>query len=125
MLLSEYMLKFVERKKGSISPVTYTGYTNMVKGRIRRFFDPLGVTINTLTPQLIEDFLDSIADEGYNGTTQLRYYQIIGACLKNALRKDHIDRNPMKTNSFLPPTHENAPAGMAGRRRRSAQQKLS
>ena len=95
MLLSEYMLKFVERKKGSISPVTYTGYTNMVKGRIRRFFDPLGVTINTLTPQLIEDFLDSIADEGYNGTTQLRYYQIIGACLKNALRKDHIDRNPM------------------------------
>lgn len=95
MLLSEYMLKFVERKKGTISPMTYVGYTNMVKGRIHRFFDPLGVTIGTLTPQLIEDFMDSIADEGYNGSTQLRYYQIIGACLKNALRKDHIARNPM------------------------------
>ena len=75
--------------------MTYASYTNMAKGRIRRFFDPLGVTISTLTPQLIEDFLDSIADDGYNGSTQLRYYQIIGACLKNALRKDHIDRNPM------------------------------
>ena len=95
MLLSEYMLKFVERKKGSIAPMTYASYTNMAKGRIRRFFDPLGVTISTLTPQLIEDFLDSIADDGYNGSTQLRYYQIIGACLKNALRKDHIERNPM------------------------------
>ncbi|MEG0944746.1 MAG: tyrosine-type recombinase/integrase [Angelakisella sp.] len=93
--LGEYMLKFVERKKGSIAPMTYVSYTNMVKGRIHKFFDPLGVTISTLTPQLIEDFLDSIADDGYNGSTQLRYYQIIGACMKNALRKDHIDRNPM------------------------------
>ncbi|MEG0597809.1 MAG: phage integrase SAM-like domain-containing protein, partial [Oscillospiraceae bacterium] len=93
--LGEYMLKFVERKKGSIAPMTYVCYTNMVKGRIHKFFDPLGVTISTLTPQLIEDFLDSIADDGYNGSTQLRYYQIIGACMKNALRKDHIDRNPM------------------------------
>ncbi len=94
-LLSEYMLKFVERKKDKISPVTYVGYVDMIKGRIRRFFDPLGVTIASLTPQLIEDFLDTIADDGCNSSTQQRYYQIIGACLKNAVRKDHIDRNPI------------------------------
>ena len=96
LLLSEYMTKFVERKKDRISPVTYEGYTNMIKGRIRRFFDPLGVTIGSLTPQLIEDFLDSVADDGCNSSTQQRYYQIIGCCLKNAVRKDHIDRNPIE-----------------------------
>lgn len=96
ILLSEYMSKFVERKKDRISPVTYEGYTNMIKGRIRRFFDPLGVTIGSLTPQLIEDFLDTIADDGCNSSTQQRYYQIIGCCLKNAARKDHIDRNPIE-----------------------------
>ncbi len=96
VLLSEYMSKFVERKKDKISPVTYVGYTNMIKGRIRRFFDPLGVTIGSLTPQLIEDFLDTIADDGCNSSTQQRYYQIIGCCLKNAVRKDHIDRNPIE-----------------------------
>lgn len=96
VLLSEYMLKFVERKKDKISPVTYDGYANMVKGRIRHFFDPLGVTISSLTPQLIEDFLDTIADDGCNSSTQQRYYQIIGACLKNAVRKDHIDKNPIE-----------------------------
>ncbi|MCI2056703.1 MAG: site-specific integrase [Oscillibacter sp.] len=95
MLFSNYLIKYIERKKGTISPVTYAGYISMAQGRIRRFFDPLGVTVSTLTPQIIEDFMDSIADEGYNGTTQLRYYQVIGACLKNALRKDHIARNPM------------------------------
>jgi integrase len=96
LLLSEYMTKFVERKKDKLSPVSYEGYTNMIKGRIRRFFDPLGVTIGSLTPQLIEDFLDSIADDGCNSSTQQRYYQIIGCCLKNAVRKDHIDRNPIE-----------------------------
>lgn len=96
VLLSEYMSKFVERKKDKISPVTYVGYNNMVKGRIKRFFDPLGVTIASLTPQLIEDFMDTIADDGCNSSTQQRYYQIIGACLKNAVRKDHIDRNPIE-----------------------------
>lgn len=96
ILLSEYMTKFVERKKDTISPVTYEGYTNMINGRIRRFFDPLGVTIGSLTPQLIEDFLDSITDDGCNSSTQLRYYQIIGNCLKSAVRKDHIDRNPIE-----------------------------
>jgi len=96
ILLSEYMTKFVERKKDTISPVTYEGYTNMINGRIRRFFDPLGVTIGSLTPQLIEDFLDSIIDDGCNSSTQLRYYQIIGNCLKSAVRKDHIDRNPIE-----------------------------
>jgi len=96
VLLSEYMLKFVERKKDKISPVTYDGYANMGKGRIRHFFDPLGVTISSLTPQLIEDFLDTIADDGCNSSTQQRYYQIIGACLKNAVRKDHIDKNPIE-----------------------------
>jgi integrase len=96
VLLSEYMLKFVERKKDKISPVTYEGYANTVKGRIRHFFDPLGVTISSLTPQLIEDFLDTIADDGCNSSTQQRYYQIIGACLKNAVRKDHIDKSPIE-----------------------------
>lgn len=96
VLLSEYMLKIVERKKDKISPVTYSGYSNMVKGRIRNFFDPLGVTISSLTPQLIEDFLDTVADDGCNSSTQQRYFQLIGACLKDAVRKDHIDRNPIE-----------------------------
>jgi integrase len=36
-----------------------------------------------------------IAEDGCNGSTQIRYYQIIGECLKYAVRKDHITMNPM------------------------------
>jgi integrase len=96
MLLSEYMSKYVERKKSEIAPATYRGYTSIVGGRVKRFFDPLGVTISSLTPQLIEDFLDTITDDGCNSSTQLRYYQLIGECLKHAVRKDHIDRSPIE-----------------------------
>ena len=94
MLFSEYLVKFIDRKKNSLSPETYNDYISKANGRIKRFFDPRGVTVSTMTPRHIEDFLDSILDDGCGGTTQLAYYQIINACLKNAVRRDHIDRNP-------------------------------
>lgn len=96
MLLSDYMAKWAERKKSELSPATYQSYTSMINGRIKRFFDLIGVSISSLTPQLIEDFLHSVADSGANGSTQVRYYQVINTCLKHAVHKDHIDRNPME-----------------------------
>ena len=95
-LLSDYMAKWAERKKNDIAPATYQSYTSMINGRIKRFFDPIGVTVSSVTPQLIEDFIETVADSGANGSTQVRYYQVINTCLKNAVRKDHIDRNPME-----------------------------
>lgn len=96
MLLSDYMVKWAERKKSELSPATYESYKSMINGRIKRFFDPIGVSISSLTPQLIEDFIDTVADSGANGSTQVRYYQVINTCLKHAVHKDHIDRNPME-----------------------------
>lgn len=95
MLLSEYMTRVIKKKEHELSPITLNGYRQMIDGRIKRFFDPRRISIASITPQLIEDFLDSIAEDGCNGSTQIRYYQIIGECLKYAMRKDHISANPM------------------------------
>lgn len=108
MLLSEYMNQWLERKKASIAPATYRGYRDIINGRTKRFFDPIGVTIGTLSPQLIEDFMDLLVDEGLNGSTQIRYYNVLHQVLKQAVRKDHIDRSPLdkvdrpKKNKFHP-----------------------
>ncbi len=96
LLLSEYMNKWLAQKKNEIAPATYNSYNNMINGRIKRFFDPLGVTISSFTPQLAEDFLETVADDGCNGSTQVRYYQVLNTCLKKAVRKEHLDRNPME-----------------------------
>lgn len=108
MLLSDYMDKWVGRKKNEIAHATYLSYHGMVQGRIKRFFDPLGVTVASLTPQLLEDFMESLQDGGLNGSSQIRYYQVIKQCLDTAVRKNYIPRNPMdkvdrpKKNKFHP-----------------------
>lgn len=96
MLLSEYMSKWVTKKKAEIAPATYNSYCGMIDGRIKRFFDPLGVTISSLTPQLVDDFIETVADSGANGSTQIRYFQVMNTCLRHAVKKDHIERNPME-----------------------------
>ncbi|MCI2056704.1 MAG: site-specific integrase [Oscillibacter sp.] len=96
MLLSEYMEKELNRKKGNLAPTTFDGYMSQIRGRIRRYFDPREVTLGTLTPQLIEDFLDTIRADGCGSSTQISYYQRMNSCLKHAVQKDQILRNPME-----------------------------
>lgn len=96
MLLSEHMHRWSEKRKSEISPLTYQSYMGMIDGRIKSFFDPLGVTLSTVTPQLIDDFLESVGDAGCNSSTQQRYYQVLNTCLKHAVKKDLLDRNPIE-----------------------------
>ena len=95
-LLSDYMIAWIARKKNDISPVTFTGYNNMVNGRIRRFFDPRHITVANLTPAIMEDFLEWMTEEGCNSSTLQRYYQVIGGALKYAVKRDHIPRSPLE-----------------------------
>lgn len=95
MLLTDYMDKWVKVKKNSIAHATYESYSGMINGRIKRFFDPLGVTVSTVTPQLLEDFIEDLQDAGLRGSSQVRHYQVIKQCLDTAVRKDYILRNPM------------------------------
>lgn len=95
MLLSEYMNQWLEHRKSSLAPATWESYNNIINGRTKRFFDPIGVTITTLTPQLIEDFMDQLADEGLSGSTRCRYYNVLHQVLQQAVRRDHIERSPL------------------------------
>lgn len=95
-LLSDYMVKVVARKKNDISPVTFNGYNRMIDSRIRQFFDPHNVTVTSLTPGIMEEFLDWLAEQGCNSSTQQRYYQLVGSTLKHAVKHDHIERSPLE-----------------------------
>ena len=95
MLLTDYMLKWIERNKKEWSDSYYRGKKRAVEGKIRRFFDPLGVTITSLTPQMFEDFLDELSDDGLSGSTLLTYYQSVKQCLETAIRKDYLVKNPL------------------------------
>jgi integrase len=109
ILLSEYMNQWLEHKKSSIAQATYRSYENIINGRTKRFFDPIGVThIDT----------DAAARGGLSGLSCGRRRQrqhavpgistVLNQVLKQAVRKDHIDRSPLdkvdhpKKNKFHP-----------------------
>lgn len=90
ILLSEYMDKWVQRKKSEIASATYENYRSMINGKIKRFFDPIGATVSSVTPQMLDDFIEKLNEGGLNGSSQIRYYQVIKQCLDTAVRKDYI-----------------------------------
>ena len=94
MPLADYM-RYVFDHKPNLTAPTKIGYLNTINGRIDKFFGPRGVTISSITPKHIEDFIEYLADDGLCGTTQHDYVKLIGTCLRYAVRKDHILRNPM------------------------------
>ena len=94
MPLTDYMRYVIDRKP-NLQPPTRAGYLNTIKGRFAKFFDPKGVTISSLTPKLIEDFIEYMAMEKLCGTTQNDYIRLLNMCLIYATKKDHILKNPM------------------------------
>lgn len=107
-LLSDYMDKWAQRKKSSIAHATYLSYSGMIHGRIKRFFDPIGITVASATPQIFDEFIEELQDAGLNGSSQQRYYAAIKQCLDTAVRKDYIMYNPLdkvdrpKRSKFYP-----------------------
>ena len=106
-LFADYMNSWVEMIKPSVATATYNSYKSMIGARIDAHFRSLGVTLGGLTPTHLQDFYQLILDEGYTTNTVIHYHAVLHRALKNAVKKDIIDRNPAdridkpKKNSFL------------------------
>ena len=94
MPLADYM-HYVVGKKSKLQPSTRAGYVRIIDGPITRFFTPKGVTLASLTPKQIDDFIETMNEDGLSEATQGDYVRLLNTCLRYALRKDHIMSNPM------------------------------
>ena len=72
----EYMVKWLGSVQPSLQINTYRSYHNMIYGRIKRYFSPKPITIASLRPNQIDEFYQSIFDEGMvaNTVISLRYF---------------------------------------------------
>ena len=75
---------------------------------VRHYFEPLGLKLCEVTPQVLDEFQEKILLEGYTTNTVIHYHAIFGKAFKDAVRKDYLETNPMlkvdrpKKNSFRP-----------------------
>lgn len=108
MLFLDYLNEWVQVHKASIQPATFISYNRMITGRITQYFEPLGLKLCEVTPQVLDEFQEKILLEGYTTNTVIHYHAIFGKAFKDAVRKDYLETNPMlkvdrpKKNSFRP-----------------------
>ncbi len=67
----------------------------MIQGRITQYFEPLGLKLCEVTPQVLDEFQEKILLEGCTTNTVIHYHAIFGKAFKDAVRKDYLEANPM------------------------------
>ena len=94
VLFADYVQSWLKMIRPTVSAATYNSYRSMVDARIDRYFRELGVTLGALTPSQLQTFYQTILDDGNTTNTVIHYHAVLHRALKNAVKKDVIDRNP-------------------------------
>ena len=87
MLFLDYLNEWVQVHKASIQPATFISYNRMITGRITQYFEPLGLKLCEVTPQVLDEFQEKILLEGYTTNTVIHYHAIFGKAFKDAARR--------------------------------------
>lgn len=95
MQIIDYLYKWLEQSKPTIAKTTYKGYKAMIDGRISATFIKTNTTVASLNPQQVQDFYQSILNDGCNTNTVIHYHALLRRAMQNAVRKDIIEKNPI------------------------------
>ncbi len=91
---TEYLDKWINTTRPTIARATYQSYYNMIRARIKPYFNTLGLTLNEVTPQHLEDFYQTILSDDCTTNTVIHYHAVIRKALQSAVKKDILPKNP-------------------------------
>lgn len=92
---TDYIEKWLNSARPSLATTTYQSYSNMIKATILPYFKPLGLQLQDVTPQHIEDFYQTILDDNCTTNTVIHYHSILRKAMQVAVKKDIILKNPV------------------------------
>ena len=92
---TDYIEKWLNGARASLATTTYQSYSNMIKARILPYFKPLGLQLQEVMPQHIEDFYQTILDDNCTTNTVIHYHSILRRAMQVAVKKDIILKNPV------------------------------
>lgn len=108
MLLSNYMMEWLDNIKHKVAQSTYIGYEQVVKGRLCPYFKSEKIKLVDLRPGDIKDFINYLYKQNLKGSTIAHYTSNMNTALKEAVIAEIIPFNPMeriekvKKDVFIP-----------------------
>lgn len=100
LLFVDWIRKWLELKKDTVRVNTYEWYESYVDLHIEPYFKPMGLSLDKVTPQHIQDYYTAKKRGSRDGKTGLspnsliKHHVIIRGALEDAVRKNLIPYNP-------------------------------
>ena len=92
---TEYIDKWLLASKNSLATTTFQSYRNLIRARIKPYFTPLKLRLLDVKAHHIDDFYQSIFEDGCTANTVIHYHAIINKAFKTAIKKKILRENPM------------------------------
>lgn len=92
-LFADYMLQWLAKMKGKISPTTYRNYKYVIENTICPYFRERGIPLRGLRSIDLEEYYAYLQEQGVSPNTAIHHHANIHKALKDAVRLDLIDRN--------------------------------
>ena len=93
ILFFEYLAKYLENIKPTLSVVTYGNYYKLLDKRIRDHFELQKLTLNELTVIHLKEFYQTLFEDKLTPTTVIHYQQFIKKALSEAVVDELIEKN--------------------------------
>lgn len=93
VLFADFMLSWLDVIKRSVSPVTFSSYSEMVKSITVPYFRKTGIRLSTLKPRDIQAFYDEKI-KTVSANTVIHYHANIHKALDMAVKLELITSNP-------------------------------
>ncbi len=93
MLFADFMLSWLDVIKRSVSPVTFSSYSEMVKSITVPYFRKTGIRLSALKPRDIQAFYDEKI-KTVSANTVIHYHANIHKALDMAVKLELIPNNP-------------------------------
>lgn len=93
LLFSDYMLQWLEKMNGKVSPTTYRNYQYVIENRMCPYFQERGITLEGLRAADLEEYYAGLQERGASSTTALHHHANIHKALRDAVRLELVSRN--------------------------------
>ena len=91
----EYMCGYLKKIQQNLQKNTVESYHSMIYGKIRRYFSARShLTVGNLTVKDVEDFYETLYEDGVVANTVIHYHAILRRAFKQAFKDEMIDVNP-------------------------------
>jgi len=93
LLFSDYMLQWLAKMNGKVSPTTYRGYRSVIENCICPYFRERKITLAGLRAADLEAYYTYLQKQGTSPNTAIHHHANIHKALKDAVRLDLVNRN--------------------------------